>query len=195
MTMDLSRARAEVTASSAGGAPFLAAFGATLLATAVAGFVLPTRTTAVILLFQGNVALPLAFFLQRRLGWGTMSPDNPLKPLSIQLAMSQIAGLPVVILAFMLAPWSTAAAFASIGGAHFVPYAWLQRTGIYGVLGGLVSVGALAVTLGLREAALPWTLAYMGLVYWAAALLLYRRARALAHHDRHHGLTHAPAAA
>jgi hypothetical protein len=196
MPTDVNRARLEITTSSAAGSPFLIAFGLTILLTGLAAFVLPTKTAALILLFQGNAALPLAFWLERRLGWGTMSPGNPLKALSIQLAMSQIAAFPVVILAYALAPWSVGAAMAAVAGGHFVPYAWLQGTRIYIVLGAAVSIGGLVLTLVLREGALPWTLVFMGVVYWLAAVGLYRHAAAMA---RREGLveggSHAPAAA
>jgi hypothetical protein len=72
---------------------------------------------------QGNAALPLAFWLQRRMGWGALSPDNPLRPLSIQLAMSQIAALPMALMAVSLAPATTGVAIASMAAGHLVPYA------------------------------------------------------------------------
>lgn len=141
---------------------------------------LPTKTAALILLFQGNVALPLAFWLERRMAWGRMSPDNPLRSLSIQLAMSQIAALPMVLLAFGLAPATTGAAIASVAAGHLVPYAWLHRTPIYLWLAPAVSVGTLAIAAyRLKEDALPWTLFYMAGAYAVAGVLLYRHARAL----------------
>lgn len=173
---DVNEARDEIVRSSAAGAPFLFAFGATILLTGLAAFLLPTRTAALILLFQGNAALPLAFWLERRLGRGKMSPDNPLKSLSIQLAMSQIAAFPVIVLAFALAPWSVGAAVGAVAGGHFVPYAWLQRTKIYIVTGTIVSVGSLAITLALQQTALPWTLLFIAAIYWVSAGLLYRHA-------------------
>src|SRR4030095_5036690 len=82
---DLDRALIEVSASSAGGAPFLIALGATFLACAALWFFFPTRTAALMVMFQGSVALPLAFGLERRLGSKRMAPDNPLRPLSVQM--------------------------------------------------------------------------------------------------------------
>jgi len=75
---DLGRAFTEVSASSAGGAPFLIAYGATFLLTAVVSFFVPKPTAALIAMFQGGLALPLAFWLERRLGTGRMEPGNPL---------------------------------------------------------------------------------------------------------------------
>ncbi len=173
---DVNEARNEIVRSSAAGAPFLIAFGTTIFLTGLAAFFLPTRTAALILLFQGNAALPLAFWLERRLGRGRMSPSNPLKPLSIQLAMSQIAAFPVIVLAFALAPWSVGAAVGAVAGGHFVPYAWLQQTKIYIVTGTIISVGSLVITLSLQQSALPWTLLFIAAIYWVSAGLLYRHA-------------------
>lgn len=177
------RARAEVTASSAGGAPFLIAFGGTIFLSGIASFFVPTRIAALIVLFQGNLALPIAFWLERKMGSGAMAKDNPLRPLSIQLAMSQIVALPAVIVAYSLKPSTVPAVLAAIGGGHFLPYAWLQRSNIYVFLGVAVSVGALALTIALKSAAFPYVLFYMSAIYWVAAALVYRRARDLVRAD------------
>ncbi len=179
MFTDLTRARMEVTASSAGGSPFLLAFGVSLGLVGLAAFWLPAKTAALVLLFQGNVALPVAFWLERRWAWGTMAKDNPLRALSVQLAMSQLAALPMVIIAYDLAPATTGAAIASVAAGHLVPYAWLHRTAIYLWLAPCVSVGALGVVVVKKGDALPWTLLFMSAAYLVAAALLYRHARNL----------------
>jgi hypothetical protein len=171
---NLDVARDEIAASSAGGAPFLLAFGATLLLTGLAALALPLETATLILLFQGNVALPLAFWLERRMASQTMSPDNPLKSLSIQLAMTQIVALPAVIIVAYLAPWAVPAAFAAIGGGHFLPYSWLHRTSLYWMLGVAVSLGASAITIVLRDQAFTPVLLYMTACYWVTAGILWR---------------------
>ena len=78
---DLELARREVSQSSAGGAPFLLCFGATILAVGVAAFFLAPKMAAMLLMFQGGVALPAAFALERKLGWGPMAKENPLNAL------------------------------------------------------------------------------------------------------------------
>jgi hypothetical protein len=128
---DLKQAFTEVSASSAGGAPFLISYGATFLITAVLSFFLPVNVVAIIAMFQGGVALPLAFWLERKMGSRRMAAGNPLRPLSAQMAMSQALGLPLLILVYSLNPLGIPVALASLGGVHFLPYAWLHRTRIY----------------------------------------------------------------
>ena len=180
---DLNAARAEVSAASSGGAPFLIAFACTLGLTGVAAFWLDARVIALVTLFQGNVALPLAFWLERRMSAVRMSSDNPLKPLSIQLAMSQILALPAVLFVYQFAPAAVPAAMAGVGAAHFLPYAWLQRTRLYVGLGMAASVGPFVLTMVLRSGAAPWVLIYLSGTYLVTAALIYRRARVLVRQD------------
>lgn len=175
----LEAARHEVTAASTGGAPFLLAFGLTLGLTGLAAFSLDVRTVALITLFQGNVALPLAFWLERKMSDVRLSPDNPLRPLSIQLATSQLLALPAVLFVFGLAPAAVPAAMAATGAAHFLPYAWLQRTKLYAGLAVAVAIVPFAITMTLRTAAPPWVLLFLSGVYFVMAVLVRRRARAL----------------
>lgn len=174
---DLERALDDVSASSAGGAPFLIAFGLTLALCGVLGLVLPIRIVAIVVLFQGNLALPLAFFLERRLRARPAPADDPFKALSIQLAMSQIVALPAVILAYSLHPAYVPAAMAAIGGGHFLPYAWLHRTRIYLILGVAVSLGALALSLTLGVRSFSPVLFFTSACYGIAAPLLMAHAR------------------
>jgi hypothetical protein len=178
MHNDLAAARADVSASSAGGAPFLISFGVTLAACAVASFFLDRKTAALLVIFQGGIALPAAFLLERAMSRKSMAADNPLRSLSIQMAMSQVVALPVVIATYSLNPGGVPLAMASIGGGHFLPYAWLQRTRAYVVLGVAVSVGALAIQMALGARAFPWVLFYLTSCYWSAAPVVYRRAQA-----------------
>jgi hypothetical protein len=181
--MDINHARAEVTASSSGGAPFLFAFALTLGLTGLAGFFLDVRTTAIVTLFQGNVALPLAFLLERWMSDVRWSETNPLKPLSVQLAMSQILALPVVLIVFEFMPAAVPAAMAGIGAAHFLPYTWLQRTRLYLGLAIVAAVVPFAMVIVLRGSAAPWTLLFLSGTYVVTAILIRRRARVLVQQD------------
>ena len=108
-----------------------------------------------------------------------MSPDNPLRSLSAQMAMSQALGLPLLILVYSLNPGGIPLALASLGGVHFLPYAWLQRTRIYVVFAIAVSMGAFAIQVALGPMAFSYVLLYMPIVYRATAPLVYRNAAQL----------------
>ena len=176
---DLEVARGEVSASSAGGAPFLTSFGATILACAITSFFLSRRQAALALIFQGGIALPVAFLLERWMAWRPLPKDSPLRPLSVQLALSQMVAFPIVIATFVLNPGGVPLAMASIAGGHFLPYAWLQRTNVYVWLAAAVSAGALALQIALGARAFPFILLWMTTCYWIAAPLVYRAARRL----------------
>ncbi len=169
MMTDLDQARNDVSATSAGGAPFLICFGATLFVCGLLAFVLPRSTAALLVMFQGGVALPAALWLERRMTGRPMAKDNPLRPLSVQLAMSQIVAFPIVIVAYSINPGAVPLAMACIAGGHFLPYAWLQRTNAYVVLAVAVSFGALAIQLVLGRAAFPYVILWMTVCYWTAA--------------------------
>jgi hypothetical protein len=179
MGWDLDRARQEVSQSSAGGAPFLICFGTSLLICAVASFYLPANQAALAVMFQGGVALPAAFILERKMAWGRMAKENPLNTLSVQLAMSQIVAFPIVIAMYGLRPAAVPLAMASIAGGHFLPYAWLQRTNVYVWLAVAVSGGALGLQMALGTRAFPFVLMHMTVCYWIGAVLVYRAARQL----------------
>jgi hypothetical protein len=173
---DLGRAFTEVSASSAGGAPFLIAYGATFLLTAVMSFFVPKPTAAVIAMFQGGLALPLAFWLERRLGTGRMEPGNPLKALSIQMAISQGLALPLLILVYSMNPGGIPLAMAALGGVHFLPYAWLHRTRLYTALAFTIALGAFGLQLSLGASAFSYILLFVALAYAVTAPLVYRHA-------------------
>jgi hypothetical protein len=176
---DLTRARHDIVTSSAGGAPFLICFGATIALAGLVWPLLPVKIAALVVMFQGNLALPAAFWLERRMGWTKMAADNPLKSLSIQLAMSQIVAFPAVIVAYALSPAAVPVTLAAIAGGHFLPYSWLQRTPVYIALAIAVSAGAFAIQVALGAAAPSWILLFMSACYWVGAAATYRAARRL----------------
>jgi hypothetical protein len=173
-------ARRTASATAAQGAAWLIAFGVTLSVVAVLSFVLPVRAAVLAAVFQGGVALPLAFALERVLGSGPMAADHPLRSLSVQLAMVQILALPAVILMYSERPELVPATFAAIGGAHFLPYVWLHRTRIYLALALAVSLGSWLITGFGGDHAYRLVLIWWPLCYAVAALPLLRRHRATA---------------
>jgi hypothetical protein len=169
---DLDIARSDATRSSGGGIAFLLAYGTTLLVASLLAFVLPVAIAALVILFQVGVALPLAFALERRLGFPPMAADNPLRALSVQMALVQMVALPAVILVYTPNPAYVPAVFAAIGGGHFLPYAWLHRTRLYVALGVAISLGSLLLTALLGAGAFPYVPLFWSACLWTAALLL-----------------------
>jgi hypothetical protein len=173
---DLKTALDEVSASSAGGSPFLIAYGATFIITAILSLVLPRTTAALIAMFQGTVALPLAFWLERRMGSQRMSTGNPLRDLSALMAVSQALGIPALIVVFSLNPAAVPVVLAGLGGVPFLPSAWLHRTRLYIFLGAAAAIGAFVIQIMLGAQAFSVILFYVGIVYWIFAPLLVRHA-------------------
>ena len=95
------------------------------------------------------------------------------------MAMSQALGLPLLILVYSLNPGGLPLALASLGGVHFLPYAWLHRTNLYIYFAVAVSLGAFAIQLWLATKGFSYVLLYVAVVYWIAAPLVYRHAKRL----------------
>lgn len=169
---DLEEARDNASFSSMGGFAFLVAYGTTLIIAGLLAFVLPLETAALVIIFQGSVALPAAFALERLLGFPKMTPDNPLRPLSIQMSMVQVVALPAVIIVYALNPVYVPAVFAAIGGGHFLPYAWLHRSRTYIYLGVLISLGSFFMMAIWGATAFAFIPIFMGTVFWLAAFVL-----------------------
>ncbi len=148
--------RNEVRRSSGGGFAFLIANGLGWLTAGIIGLVMGPKAGAWALLFQGGVTLPLAFGLERALGYPKLAKDNPLLPLVIQLAMTQAIALPAVILVIQLNHALLPVAFAAVVGGHFLPYAWLQRTRTYLVLAVVVGILPWAATMVIGREILPY---------------------------------------
>lgn len=174
---DFKLARDEISASSAGGAPFLIGYGATFIITGMLAFYLLRETTALIAMFQGVVAFPVAFWLERRMGTKRVSADNPLGKLSAQLAISQAFAIPFLIVVYNINPGQIPVVMAGLGGVHFLPYGWLHRTKIYVVLAAIISLGSFALVIGLQTKAYPFILLFVGIAYWIAVPLVYQHAK------------------
>lgn len=173
--------RDEARSGNLGGYTFLIVHGVTFGLAALASFVLELEPAALVYLFQGIVAFPLSLAIERAQGFRLLGKENSLTPLFIQVASIQIVALPAVIYVFELDPRLVPAAFAAVAGAHFLPYVWLQRTAIYGVLAVFMALAPWALLLLLdRDAAFHAT----GLVVGAALVLAGVGVRAVVLRDR-----------
>jgi len=169
----------DVSASSAGGAPFLISYGLTFLIAGILSFILDEKIIALIAMFQGTVALPLAFWLERRMGRKRMEPENPLKSFSGQLAVSQALAIPALIVIFNLNPRAIPVVLGGIAGMHFLPYAWLHRSQAYVFAAIAVALGTFGLQILIGSAAFNYNLILIAVVYWVAAVLVYRNTQKL----------------
>lgn len=142
--------RDEVSVRSRGGFPFLLAFGSTWLVSASLALVLPVEEAALVFLFQGGVGVPLAFALEKVFGTG-VPRDNPLTPLLVQVAMSQVPASLAAALIYLADPFYVPAGLAAIVGGHFLPYAWVHASKLYLLMGVCVAVVPFALVLALGE--------------------------------------------
>ena len=151
LIMNTTMEREDLRWSSRGGFAFLLANGVVWLIIAALTFILPLKTAAFLIIWQGAVALPLAFALERVFKFPVLTKGNSMLPLLIQTAMVQMVALPAVILAYAFIPAYIPAVFAAVVGAHLLPYAWLQKSRLYIVLGLMISLVPYLMAMFLRE--------------------------------------------
>jgi len=147
MGIDLEQARTGFIRGSLGGFPFLfvngigwLVMGGVFLWAAAAGA--DVRWPALALIFLGALTMPLSFLAQAAMNLPAPSTSNPFPLLAAPLALVQTVALPAPIIVWNIEPAYVAAVWAAIIGAHFLPYAWLQRTRWYVSLSVLVSATA-----------------------------------------------------
>ena len=69
-------------------------------------------------------------------------------------------------------------AFAAVVGAHFLPFQWIYRTRLYGLLGVVVAVGPFVLAVMFGERAMHYTGFFVGSALLAGALAARSHARA-----------------
>ena len=179
---DIDRARIESIVSSGAGFGFLFSFGLTWCGASVASYFLPTTIAAWVYIFQAVVAVPLALALQKLLRYPKAAPDNPLWPLAIQLLLIQALAFPAYVLVLFMAPNYVPTVFAALVGAHFLPYQWLYKTRIYGVLGFLVAVGPYVIAIAAGTASIHYVGFFVGLVLLVGSFAAKRHAEQYLNH-------------
>lgn len=152
---------------------FLAAYGATWLLAGLVWRVVGERIGAYAALFQGMVALPVAFGLTSVAAVGARPEDALLGSLSTYLAMGQLMVLPLVVVTVMARRWTQATAMlAATTAVHFLPYSWLYPTPVYTVMAVVLALAtATLVRLEVRRGASSGALvcATTGVVLWVGA--------------------------
>lgn len=140
------------------GLSFLLAYGATWV---ICGFIwakASERTAAIVTLFQGMIAFPVALTIAWSIG--AIGADRPvadeITQLSVLIGTSQLLGLPFLIYLIVKHHYTLVPiAFAGITSMHFVLYSWLYQTPAYIVMAILISLGTLIAMLAVPSDSRP----------------------------------------
>jgi hypothetical protein len=164
--------------ASRAGFPILLVMGWAWIGASASSYLVPRDIAPWVYVCLGIPAMPIALALERRLRYVPALDPDPLLPLVLQLLFVQILAFPAILLVWEATPHYVPVAFASIVGAHFLPFNWVYRTSLYGILGGVVSVGSfgLAVMVGAR--ALHLTGFFVGATLLVGAFALRAHAKA-----------------
>ncbi len=172
--------RRQAILSSVAGFPFLLVFACVWTAGAVASYLVPRDVAPWIYVLLGMPATPVAIALERRVAYLRVEGPDPLLPLTLQLLFVQMVAFPAVLLVWNFAPDFVPVALAAVVGAHFLPFQWVYRTRIYGVLGVVVAAGPYALAVFFGADALHYTGFFVGAALFTGALCVRSHARATA---------------
>jgi hypothetical protein len=160
------------------GFPFLTVYSIVWITAAALSYVVPSHVAPWLYLLGGIPAAPIAIAIERRVGYVRVAGPDPLLPLTLQLLFVQIVAFPAVMLVWDLAPNYVPVAFAAVVGAHFLPFQWVYRTPLYGILGVVVSGGAYLVGAFSGKAAIHYTGFFVGAALLVGAFLARAHAKA-----------------
>lgn len=140
-TSEIDAVREKAILSSLAGFPFLMVYSVVWISAALLSYVVPSGVAPWLYLLGGVPAAPIAIALERRVGYVRATGPDPLLPLTLQILFVQIVAFPAIMIVWDLAPNYVPVAFAAVVGAHFLPFQWVYRTRLYGVLGVAVAGG------------------------------------------------------
>lgn len=102
---------------------------------------------SVLTFIAGGVMLPLALLLSKFLKTKWKLAHNPLQPLGLWLNVAQLFYFPFLIFALIKYPDYFLMTYVIITGAHLFPFAWFYKEPAYAIIAGIISFGALIITL------------------------------------------------
>lgn len=130
-TKTLAELQVEISRSAKRGYPILISAAAFFAAMAALGNVIPQHTLGLAWIFGMMVIFPLGVALGSLLDARVITTGNPLGNLGGLVAGTQAFFIPVFIVVYQFAPQYLPLAVGLLGGAHFLPYAWIYRTRAY----------------------------------------------------------------
>ncbi len=175
---ELDAIRQQAILSALAGFPFLLVFGFGWIAAGLLSYLAPHDVAPWIYVFLGIPAVPIAIILERRLGYVRAAQPGPLLPLVLQILFVQIVAFPAILLVWDSAPHYLPVAFAAVVGAHFLPFQWIYRTRLYGVLGVVIAVGPFVLAVLFGEKAMHYTGFFVGGALLVGAFAARSHARA-----------------
>lgn len=165
--------------SSLAGFPFLLVFGVVWLTAGALSCWVPLSIAPWLYPGLGGVAMPIAMAIERRLGYVPAANPDPLLPLTLQLLFVQIVAFPAFLIVWEITPHYMPVAFAAVVGAHFLPFQWVYRTRIYGVLSVVVAVGPFVLAVLYGNRALHYTGFFVGGALLIGAFAVRSHAKAV----------------
>lgn len=174
--------RRQAILSSLAGFPFLLVYAFAWIAAGALSYLVPSAVAPWIYLLGGIPAAPIAIALERRVGYVRVTGPDPLLPLTLQILFVQIVAIPAVMIVWSLAPNYVPVAFAAVVGGHFLPFQWVYRTRLYGILGVTVAGGSYLLAAAFGQKSIHYTGFFVGatLLFGAFAARAHARATWLA---------------
>jgi hypothetical protein len=108
---------------------------------------------SVLTFIVGGLMLPLAWVFSKLFKTLWVIENNPLQPLGLWLNFAQLFYFPILVFVMMKDPDSFVMVYVIITGAHFFPYAWFYNMKAYAVMAGIISIGAFALALLIKDPA------------------------------------------
>ena len=127
----LTQLQDDIIFSAKRGYPILVTASAFFLVMAGLGMTVPGRSLGLAWIFGMMVIFPSGVVLGRVLGARVLTTDNPLGNLGGLVAGAQAFFIPVFIVVYQFVPQYLPLTVGLLGGAHFLPYAWIYRSRAY----------------------------------------------------------------
>src|ERR1700693_681260 len=157
--MTLVQLQDEIIKSAKRGYPILISAATFFALMAALANVIPLHTLGLAWIFGMMVIFPLGVALGSRLNARVITTGNPLGNLGGLVAGTQAFFIPVFIVIYQFVPQYLPLAVGLLGGAHFLPYAWIYRSRAY-----------VFVTLGTCLSALALGTAFVSVAYTGVPL-------------------------
>ncbi len=95
----------------------------------------------------GSLMLPLALLMSKILKTKWKNKNNPISTLGLWLNFAQLFYFPFLVFILLKQPDYFLMTYVIITGAHFFPYAWFYNEKGYAIMAGVISIGALLISL------------------------------------------------